>query len=112
VASARASGRHPFESRFYAAPLRGPKLTRVFRRFAQVGLCGLVLGSCGIAKLSAEETAAELNRSYPGPSWRCIKDDHGWDYSCGETWRTDAWLRREGIGVDVDSDSVTARTAP
>ena len=82
------------------------------RRIALVGLCGLVLTACGAGKMSANETAAELNRTYPGPNWRCIKGVHGWDYLCGKVGLSDAKLRQQGIGVAVDSDSVTERTAP
>jgi hypothetical protein len=82
------------------------------RRIAVVALCGLALTACGFGKLSAEETAAELNRTYSGQNWRCINGDHGWDYVCGKVGLTDVQLRQQGIGVDVDSDSVTARTAP
>jgi predicted molibdopterin-dependent oxidoreductase YjgC len=82
------------------------------RRIGVFAVCGLVLGACGIGKMSPKETEAELNRTYPGPDWRCIKGDHGWDYVCGKIGLTDAQLRQQGIGVKVDWDSVTARTAP
>jgi hypothetical protein len=82
------------------------------RRIALVGLCGLVLTACGAGKMSANETAAELDRTYPGPNWRCIKGKNGWDYFCGKAGLTDDQVRRHSIGVNVDSDSVTERTAP
>jgi hypothetical protein len=81
-------------------------------RIAFFAACGLLLGTCGVGKLSAKETEAELNRTYPGHNWRCIKGDYGWDYECGKIGLTDAQLRQQGIGVQVDWDSVTARTAP
>lgn len=82
------------------------------RRIALVGLCGLALTACGGEKMSAGETSAELNRTYPGPNWRCIKGKDGWDYLCGKVGLTDAELRQQGIGVEVDADGVIERTAP
>ena len=89
-----------------------PRLVSVSQRIVLVALCSLVLTACGGEKISADETATELNNTYPGPNWRCIEGRNGWDYLCGKVGLSDAQLERQGIGVEVDSNSVVERSAP
>jgi hypothetical protein len=84
----------------------------VARLVASIAVCAVAITACGSGKMTAEETAAELNRTYPPPKWRCIDGDHGWDYICGAAGFSDQQIRGGGIGVEVDEDSVVDRAAP
>jgi len=73
-----------------------------------------LVGGCGADKLSAGETEVKLREQ--NPTWqsiRCVEEDDVWDFGC--TYAVvvdDGSTVEENIGVRVDDENITDRSAP
>ena len=73
----------------------------------------LLAAGCGVEKLTATETESRVRRDYPNlQRVRCVRGDDVWDYFCSYSIRLEAGVSRETIGVRVDDELVTGRSAP
>lgn len=74
----------------------------------------LLLAACGQQKLSARETEEVFKREI-APSAinvRCGDAEGSWDYICTYDYRFKGRLEHSSVGVRVDDNGITDRTAP